>query len=237
MQVNGRHIRAQRYCLTSVVFLLLLVTAACRGTESITAEPATEPPTRSTAELETLFWARMDSARTLFTDADVEFMTGMIGHHAQALIMAGLAPTHGASATVQTLCARIINAQQDEIATMQQWLRSRGQPVPEVLITGTTLMIHGVGDRVTHMPGMLTEEQMQGLDEAQGVDFDRLFLTYMIQHHNGAIVMVDELFSEDGAGQDELAFKLASDINADQITEIARMERMLSILSRESPNR
>jgi uncharacterized protein (DUF305 family) len=120
---------------------------------------------------------------------------------------------------------------------MQQWLRSRGQPVPEVHITGTTLMIHGVGDHVTHMPGMLTAEQIQELDEARGVDFDRLFLTYMIQHHKGAVVMVDELFSEDGAGQDELAFKLASDINVDQITEIARMERMLSILSDESPKR
>lgn len=235
--VNERYIRVQRYCLNTVVLLVLLVTSACRSTESITAEPATEPPTGSTAELEALYWARKDSARTLFTDADVDFMTGMIGHHAQALIMAGLAPTHGASTQVQTLCARIINAQQDEIATMQQWLRSRGNPVPEVHITGTTLMIHGVGDHVTHMPGMLSAEQIQELDEARGVDFDRLFLTYMIQHHKGAVVMVDELFSEDGAGQDELAFKLASDINVDQITEIARMERMLSILSGESPKR
>ena len=163
-------------------------------------------------------------------------MTGMIGHHAQALIMAGLAPTHGANTRIQTLCARIINAQQDEIATMQQWLRSRGQPVPEVQITGTTLIVHGAGEHVTRMPGMLTEEQMHELDDAQGADFDRLFLTYMIQHHRGATVMVDELFSKDGAGQDELAFKLASDINVDQITEIARMERMLRILTGKSPD-
>lgn len=119
---------------------------------------------------------------------------------------------------------------------MQRWLRSRGQPVPEVQITGTTLIVHGAGEHVTRMPGMLTEEQMHELDDAQGADFDRLFLTYMIQHHRGATVMVDELFSKDGAGQDELAFKLASDINVDQITEIARMERMLSILSNESPD-
>lgn len=235
--MNERHIRAQHYFLHTVVFLLLLVTSACRSTERITTEPAIEPPAGTTADLEVLYWARMDSARTLFTDADTYFMTGMIGHHAQALIMAGLAPTHGASAQVQTLCARIINAQQDEIATMQQWLRSRGQPVPEVQITGTTLIVHGVGEHVTHMPGMLTEEQMQELDEAQGVDFDRLFLTYMIQHHNGAVSMVEELFSEDGAGQDGLAFKLASDINVDQITEIARMEKMLNILSGESQSR
>ena len=225
------HLKAQHHFLHVVVFLVLFVTSACRSTERVTSEPAVEPPTNSTAELEALYWARKDDARTLFTDADIEFMTGMIGHHAQALIMAGFAPTHGASTQVQILCARIINAQQDEIATMQQWLRSRGQPVPEVQIMGTTLMIHGVGDRETHMPGMLTEDQLKELDEARGVDFDRIFLTYMIQHHKGAVSMVDELFSVDGAGQDELAFKLASDINVDQITEIARMERMLNEMS------
>ncbi|MCH8123989.1 MAG: DUF305 domain-containing protein [Bacteroidetes bacterium] len=236
MQVSERHFRAQHYFLHTVVFLVLLVTSACRSTESITTDSAIKPSADTTADLEALYWARKDSARTLFTDADVEFMTGMIGHHAQALIMAGLAPTHGANTQIQTLCARIINAQQDEIATMQQWLRSRGQPVPEVQITGTTLIVHGAGEHVTRMPGMLTEKQIHELDDSQGADFDRLFLTYMIQHHRGATVMVDELFSKDGAGQDELAFKLASDINVDQITEIARMERMLRILTGKSPD-
>jgi len=182
------------------------------------------------AELETLYWARADSARTLFTEADVDFMTGMIGHHAQALIMAGFAPTHGANSELQTLCARIINSQKDEIATMQRWLRDREQPVPEVRIVGTKLMIHGVGERNMHMPGMLSPGQLQELDEARGEEFDRLFLILMIQHHKGAVTMVNELFSHDGAGLDEVAFKVASDINVDQITEIARMERMLAIL-------
>ena len=171
-----------------------------------------------------------------FSKAEVDFMTGMIGHHAQALVMSAFAPTNGASSSVQILAARIINAQKDEIATMQQWLRDREQPVPEVHIEGSTLMIHGAGEHHNHMhmPGMLSDEQMKELEEAQGTDFDRLFLTYMIQHHQGAVTMVDDLFSTDGAGQDELAFKLASDINVDQITEIARMERMLSMLPEAS---
>jgi uncharacterized protein (DUF305 family) len=143
--------------------------------------------------------------------------------------MAGLAPTHGASPAVQTLCARIINAQKDEIATMQQWLRDRGRPAPEVSITGTTLVVHGP-DYAMHMPGMLTPEQIQELDDAGGSDFDRLFLTYMIQHHQGAVTMVHSLFGTDGAAQDGVVFKLASDIQVDQITEIARMELMLEAL-------
>ncbi len=221
---------AQPTCWTAAALLVVLATAACSSTGRIGTEIPSTSATGSTAELEALYWARMDSARTLFTEADVHFMTGMIGHHAQALVMSALAPTHGASAAVQTLAARIINAQQDEIATMQQWLRDRGQPVPEIHITGTTLMVHGAGDHAMHMPGMLTPEQLQELDEARGAAFDRLFLTYMIQHHRGAVTMVDDLFSIDGAAQDEAAFKLASDIHVDQITEIARMERMLSML-------
>ena len=207
--------------------LIMLTTAACGSTGGLTTENADQ---RSTAELEALYWARLDSALTRFTEADTHFMTGMIAHHAQALVMSELAPANGASPQVQTLAARIINAQQDEIALMQQWLRERGQPVPEVHITGITLMVHGVGDHVMHMPGMLTQEQLQELEAARGLDFDRLFLTYMIQHHAGAVHMVDELFSTDGAALDEAAFKLASGIHVDQVTEIARMEYMLSQL-------
>ena len=98
-------------------------------------------------------------------------------------------------------------------------------------------MVHGADDHVMHMPGMLTPEQIQELDAAQGLDFDRLFLTYMIQHHSGAVTMVDKLFETDGAGQDEAAFKLAADIHVDQVTEIARMERMLSLLLGANPDR
>jgi len=212
---------------TAPALLAVLAMAACGGAR---AQPeAAGPSGTSAAEFEALFNARMDSARMRFTEADVHFITGMIGHHGQALVMAALAPTHGASPQVQTLAARVINAQQDEIALMQQWLRERGQPVPEVRVEGTTLIVHGA-EHAMHMPGMLTPEQMQELDGARGQDFDRLFLTYMIQHHRGAVTMVHELFGTDGALQDEAVFKLASDIQVDQLTEIDRMGRMLAAL-------
>ncbi len=231
-----------------IAALVALPHPGCSGPSALPGEatppaPAVRPAPASsaappdTAALEALYWERVGRDRTRFTPADVHFMTGMIGHHAQALVMAAMAPTHGASPEVQRLAARIDNAQRDEIATMQRWLRARGQPVPEVHIVGTTLMIHGAGghgagDHASHtdMPGMLTEAQLHELDAARGVDFDRLFLTYMIQHHGGAVVMVDDLFATDGAAQDEDAFKLASDVQVDQRTEIARMQLMLDAL-------
>ena len=224
-----------RTCRTTAALFAGLVAAACGGAAGARTDTAPVPdpapapapqPATSIAELEAIYLARMDSARMGFTAADVRFMTGMIGHHGQALVMAALAPTHGASPSVQTLCARIINAQQDEIATMQQWLRDRVRPVPEVHITGISMTVDGP-EYAMHMPGMLTAEQIRELDEARGPDFDRLFLTYMIQHHRGAVTMVHELFATDGAALDDVVFKLASDIQVDQITEIARMELML----------
>jgi uncharacterized protein (DUF305 family) len=159
----------------------------------------------------------------------VDFMTGMISHHAQAIVMSELAPSHGASPTVQTLASRIINSQRDEIARMQRWLELRDRPAPQVSEGGhVTSAAHGTHKAAGHsMPGMLTPEQLDELRGAFGADFDRLFLTYMIQHHGGAIVMVDDLIAVDGAAQDRAAFKLASDIRADQITEIERMEWLL----------
>jgi uncharacterized protein (DUF305 family) len=218
------------------------------GATIVPIAPALAQEEASTAELEALYEARTDSARMRFIKSDVEFMSGMIHHHAQALVMGRLAPTHGASPTIQTLAARIINAQEDEIATMEQWLADRGQPVPEahLELPNLTLYIpehdsthaaghapdtaHEASHVVQQMPGMLTPEQIQELDEAQGAEFDRLFLTYMIQHHQGAVTMVHELFAIDGAAQDPATFKLASDIQVDQRTEIDRMERMLEAL-------
>jgi len=167
-----------------------------------------------------------DTARPSYSKDDVAFLTGMISHHAQALLMAGWAPTHGASAQVQTLCQRIIVAQTDEIATMQNWLRDRKLPVPDGKPSAGTMpgMDHAM------MPGMLSAAQLDTLDHARGAAWDRYFLTYMIQHHQGAIFMVDGLFASTGSMHDDLLFKIASDISADQTTEIDRMRKMLAAL-------
>jgi len=172
--------------------------------------------------------AAADSGRPPFTKADVDFISGMIGHHAQAVLMAGWAPSHGASPSVQALCERIVVAQRDEIRFMQRWLRERKQPVPD----GDTSHMMMAGMDMKLMPGMLTPEQLMELDKARGADFDRLFLKYMIQHHNGAIEMVETLFSANGAGQDEDVFKFASDVHVDQITEVNRMTLMLQNMAK-----
>ncbi|HEX2166247.1 MAG TPA: DUF305 domain-containing protein [Longimicrobiales bacterium] len=171
-----------------------------------------------------------------YTEADVRFMTGMIHHHAQAVEMAQMAPSHGAGDQIQVLAARIINAQRGEIDIMQRWLRNRGEPVPEVHVTEGDVMVHGA-DHAMHMPGMLTEAQIRQLDAARGAEFDRLFLELMIQHHRGAVTMVRDLFGTPGAGRDEDVFRFASDVHVDQKTEVARMERMLSAMSMNDRSR
>lgn len=168
-------------------------------------------------------------SRYPYTEADVHFMSGMIGHHAQAIVMALMAPSHGASDRIRTLCERIINAQQDEIASMQQWLRDRHQAVPSPDQHAAMMVMNGMSHEML-MPGMLTPAQLIQLDNSRGREFDRLFLTFMIQHHRGAVSMVETLFGTRGAAQDETIFKLANDINVDQTTEIDRMQGMLASL-------
>lgn len=214
-------------CAAAAMFLIPWLAPV----SAATAQERAAQPVLSGAEIEALYRARQDSARMRFVGADVEFVTGMISHHAQALVMSALAATNGAGDRVQVLAARITNGQQDEIGTMQRWLHDRGLPVPHVKIEGTSLVIEG-GAHDGHeghvMPGMLSAEQMRELADAWGPDFDRLFLTYMIQHHSGAVTMVDDLIATDGAAQEGAVFKLASDIRVDQITEIERMKRMLA---------
>jgi uncharacterized protein (DUF305 family) len=164
--------------------------------------------------------------RLPYTDADVDFMAGMIPHHAQAVIMAGWAPSHGARKDVAILCERMVVEQRDEIAMMQNWLRDRGQAVPDATSTRHRMKMNGVEHEML-MPGMLTDEQMAALDAARGPEFDRLFLLGMIGHHQGAIDMVDVLFKSYGAAQDETVFKFATDVHADQSIEIDRMHQML----------
>ena len=166
----------------------------------------------------------MDSAGTRISPADVEFMQGMIHHHAQAILMAAWAPGNDASPAIRELTSRIIVAQRDEIAFMQRWLRENNLPVPDA--DTSHFMMRGMDMKL--MPGMLTVDQLEALKGSKGKDFDRRFLEFMIQHHEGAIAMVQKLFQSHGAAQDEYVFRFASDVDADQSAEIDRMRRMLA---------
>jgi uncharacterized protein (DUF305 family) len=162
-----------------------------------------------------------------YSDADIAFMTGMIPHHAQAVIIAGWAPTHGARSDVAILCERIVVGQADEIRSMQQWLSEHGLPVPDATATRMKMKMNGVEHDML-MPGMLTDEEMAELDKARGREFDRLFLIGMIKHHQGAIDMVNDLFKSYGAAQDDTIYKFASDVFADQSIEIQVMHKMVA---------
>jgi uncharacterized protein (DUF305 family) len=207
-----------------IQLFVLFVAAGCASASHaqqtsvpVTTAPATPAQSTNTSA----------NAQHAYTAADIRFMDGMISHHAQALVMAGWARSHGAGPSVQTLADRITNAQQDEIAAMQKWLRDRHQPVPEANPHGMTMSMNGMTHEML-MPGMLTESQLKQLDDSRGTEFDRLFLSFMIQHHKGAVTMVKDLFDTTGAAQDVTVFKMASDISADQTTEIERMQKMLA---------
>jgi len=152
------------------------------------------------------------------TAADVAFMQGMIHHHAQALRMTALVPERSRDEAVRQMALRMRISQTDEIAAMRSWLRAHGEDVPDVDEHHGALM---------HMPGMLTDGQMEDLRRAEGPDFDRYFLQYMIQHHGGAIVMVNELFADAGSGQESTINFFANEVDADQTIEIRRMQQML----------
>ena len=158
-----------------------------------------------------------------YAAADVRFMSGMIYHHAQAVLIAGWAPSHDASASLRALCERIVVGQSDEIALMRRWLGDRHEDVPEA--NPAHSMMPGMNP-TPMMPGMLSAEQLAQLDGARGPEFDRLFLTFMIQHHKGAIRMVNQLFGA-SAGEQETVYRFASGVYADQTTEIERMQKML----------
>lgn len=178
---------------------------------------------------------RADDTRPAYTPADVQFMQGMIHHHAQALAMAALVPERTTRTALRTLAGRIDVSQRDEIAMMQDWLRERGQAVPDPDSMSAMHQHHAAGHDMpmasadtAAMPGMLTAAQLRRLEQARGTEFDRLFLSFMIQHHDGAVEMVKRLFATPGAGQDNDVFRIASDINVDQITEIERMRSLLT---------
>jgi uncharacterized protein (DUF305 family) len=170
--------------------------------------------------------AAADRAAAAFAPADVEFMQGMIPHHAQAVIMSHWAATHGARADVRILAERIAVAQGDEIRLMRRWLGERKQEVPDSMATKHVMKMAGMVHE-SLMPGMLSDEQMRALDAARGAAFDRLFLTGMIGHHAGAIGMVRELFNHGDAGHDDTVWRFATDVEADQTTEMHKMQLML----------
>jgi uncharacterized protein (DUF305 family) len=175
-------------------------------------------------------------------------MQGMIMHHAQAVVMSDWATTHGASPDLEILCRRIALSQRDEIAVMRQWLTERGLSAPDPLhmtspasgpITDTSPMHMpgmdmGTGPMMM-MTGMLSADDMRALDAARGTTFDRLYLTGMIKHHQGAIAMVAELFATPGGGQQADLFGFATDVDAGQRVEIARMQAMLNTLNTTHP--
>jgi len=178
--------------------------------------------------------ARPDLVRAPYSEADIEFMSGMIPHHAQAVLIAGWAGSHGARPDVRVLCERIVVGQRDEIETMRTWLRDRGQVVPDANATHHRMKMNGVEHDML-MPGMLTPEALARLDKARGPEWDRLFLDAMIRHHQGALKMVDDLYGAHGALQDEDVFKFVSDLYADQTTEIERMQKMLAVADGTAP--
>lgn len=177
-----------------------------------------------------------------YTDADVDFVQGMIVHHAQAVVMSDWASDHGARPDLMILCKRIALSQRDEITMMQHWLQDRHLAVPDPLHVlqgghgpvrdGSGMDMPGMdmGDHPMMMAGMLTSAEMRQLDTARGAAFDRLYLTGMIKHHQGAIDMVAKLFATPGAGQQPEIFTFATDVDAGQRAELARMQLMLNSL-------
>lgn len=170
--------------------------------------------------------------------ADVDFVQGMIVHHAQAVVMSDWAATHAASPALKLLASRIALSQRDEITMMQSWLRDRGLAVPDPLHTPDSAAMPGMHMTGHHMmmPGMLTAAEMRQLDSARGAAFDTLYLTGMIRHHEGALEMVAKLFATPGAAQQPDLSGFAADVDAGQRAEIARMQAMLNTLT-TTPNR
>jgi len=163
--------------------------------------------------------------------ADIDFMQGMIMHHSQAVEMTALIPSHTENKEIHLLGARISRSQSDEMHFMKRWLTSRGEPI-SMAMPGMPDMDKN-GNPMQAMPGMLTPPQMNALRSARGAEFDRLFLTGMMQHHNGALIMVKSLFETPGAGQDADLFDFATDADNTQRAEIRIMQGMLQEVTKE----
>jgi uncharacterized protein (DUF305 family) len=212
-----------------LIAILLAVAAAaasasCHSAQVDSAPPIVQPGAPGQASKVIPVDKASDLSKVQHTPADVQFMQGMIGHHAQALEMTALLPSRTSRDDMRLLAQRIELSQADEIKMMQHWLEVRGADVPGLHSH------HAHGAKL--MPGMLTPEEMNRLAAAMGSEFDRLFLEFMIKHHEGALIMVDELFSNPGAGQESEIFAFASDVEADQQMEIDRMGAMFRELQK-----
>ena len=213
-----------RYSI-ALVLLTVCAGASCRSAAPVEAKPQIVQPGAPGQPSHVIAAAQAsDLSQVQYTGADIKFMQGMIGHHAQAVEMVALVPSRTASDDVRKLAQRIDVSQQDEMNMMREWLQSRGQQIPDPRAH------HMMGG--TLMPGMLTPEEMARLTAATGAAFDRLFLEGMIKHHAGAITMVHDLFATDGAGQTPEIFSYASDVDADQRMEIDRMGSLLKELQK-----
>lgn len=209
----------------AAILLTAAAGASCRSAVPVDAKPQITQPGAPGQPSKVISAAQAsDLSQVQYTGADIKFMQGMIGHHAQAVEMVALVPSRTASDDLRKLALRIDVSQKDEMNMMREWLQARGQQIPDPRAH------HMMGD--TLMPGMLTPEEMARLAGAKGVAFDRLFLEGMIKHHTGAITMVHDLFATDGAGQTPDIFSYASDVDADQRMEIDRMGSMLKELSK-----
>ncbi len=215
------------YLKCVVVLLVGLTSAACKssGADNRPQAAAQPPPTLiqpgAPGQASKPIGAAQatDLSKVQYTQADVKFMQGMIGHHSQAVEMVALLKQNTSWDDMRKLGLRIEVSQEDEIKMMQTWLKMRGQALPDP---------HAHHTPGGMMPGMLTMEEMARLGAVKGPEFDRLFLEGMIKHHGGAITMVDELFATPGAGQDGDIYAFASDVVADQKMEIDRMGAMLA---------
>lgn len=231
---------------------LLAVTSiatACHHTSTTPAPAAAMPAAVAATAATTAAPVAADTSRAAshrgYTEADVRFMHHMMMHHAQALVMTAMVPTHDASADVRTVAERITISQRDEIGLMQRWLHARGELAPDVMApdhmqhaSHMQQMQHGSMGDSTHttmampmsmsMPGMLTPAQLAQLDAARGAAFDTLFVRFMIQHHEGALQMVADYLATPGAAQESEIFRFASDVDADQRAEIRRMRGLLA---------
>jgi uncharacterized protein (DUF305 family) len=222
--------------LAASAFTVFFFSPNARTQQTEPAKPVVVQPGAPGAPSKTLPPSTRGSLPAL-SAADVDFMQGMIVHHAQAVEMTAMIPSHTRNEGLRSLGARISSSQSDEIKFMKRWLAARGEPI-------STGMAKMPGMDVSHetspetsdevaregmalMPGMLTPQQMEALRKAKGPKFDHLFLVGMIQHHNGALTMVNDLFDTAGAGQDAELFNFATDADNTQRAEIRIMENML----------